>query len=301
MNCHPNKEYIILLFVGFMLLFSACDGRPRGIISQGKMANVLTEMHKTDALLDERGLTNTSYSTKASYYNFIFKKYDISKAEFDSSLVWYTKNPQIFNNVYDKVVVQLTDLQKDVTKGKYHPIDTIEARKIRYNIWIKRPNYLLTKDSARTHLDFEIPDQSFFYKDVYVLKFLQRISPEDSCKNQLIRFQINYTNGRVQGVIRKVKNDGVTRRYTFRLTANYPKKIKSISGQLLGSSIYKGKLNAKIDSITLTRIFDPIRQPEILKILQKSDKKNYPTFDLPQSNINNHFPPRNKRSLILKK
>ena len=182
-----------------------------------------------------------------------------------------------------------------------HPIDTIEARKIRYNIWIKRPNYLLTKDSARTHLDFEIPDQSFFYKDVYVLKFLQRISPEDSCKNQLIRFQINYTNGRVQGVIRKVKNDGVTRRYTFRLTANYPKKIKSISGQLLGSSIYKGKLNAKIDSITLTRIFDPIRQPEILKILQKSDKKNYPTFDLPQSNINNHFPPRNKRSLILKK
>ena len=301
MNSHRNKEYLIVLFIGFILLFSACDGRPRGIISQSKMANVLTEMHKTDALMDERGITFNSYSNKVPYYNFIFKKYDISKAEFDSSLVWYTKNPQIFNNVYDKVIIQLTDLQKDVTKGKYHAIDSIELRKIRYNIWIKRSSYLLTKDSTRTHLDFEIPNQNFFYKDVYVFKFLQRISPEDSCKNQFISFQINYTNGRVHGVIKKVKSDGVSRRYMFRLMAIYPYKIKSISGQLLGSSIYKGKLNAKIDSISLTRIFDPIMQTEILKTLQKTDPKNYPTTVLPQSNINNHFPTRNKRSLILVK
>jgi len=295
-----NKVNLIVSFLGFILLFSACDGRPKGVLSQTKMANVLTEMHKTDALLAEKELLDSSYSTKM-LYNFIFKKYDITKAEFDSSLVWYTKNPQRFENVYDNVMIQLTDLQKDVAKGKYHPIDSIEARKIKYNIWNKRLKYILTKDSLRTHLDFEILNQDFFYKDVYVLKFLQRISPADSCKNQLIRFQINYTNGRVQGVIKKVNHDGITRRYMFRLTANNPSKIKSISGQLLGSSIYKGKLNVKIDSISLTRIFDPTQHTVILKTLQKTDPKNYPTTVLPRNKVKNQLVQRNRRTLILKR
>ncbi|MFT3753026.1 MAG: hypothetical protein QM800_09170 [Paludibacter sp.] len=88
-------------------------------------------------------------------------------------------------------------------------------------------------------MDFEIPDQNFMLGDVYILKFLQRIAPVDSSTNPLIRLQINYANGRVRGVIKKTYNDGLTRRFTLRISSIHPTKIKSISGELLGSTTYK--------------------------------------------------------------
>ena len=272
----PNKFIFNTIFViGIILLFAAC-ARPKGVLSQNDMVNVLTDLHKLDGSLTAKGLMYNEADKRNEYYASVLKKYGITKAEFDSSLVWYSKNPKSFDRIYDKVIVQLTDLQKDINKGKYHFVDSVEMAKIKYNIWTKRTKYALTKDSARTHLDFEIPDQNFMLGDVYVLKFLQRIAPEDSSAKQLIRFQINYVNGRVRGVIKLVENDGVTRRYTLRISSIHPSKIKSISGELLGSSVYKGKQNSTTDSISLTRIFNGSKQDSLLKVLQKADPEHYP-------------------------
>jgi hypothetical protein len=273
----PNKFIFQTIFIiGIILLFAAC-GRPKGVVSQDDMVNVLTDLHKLDGSLTAKGLMYNDADIRNEYYASVLKKYGITKAEFDSSLVWYSKNPKTFDRIYDKVILQLTDLQKDVNKGKYHAIDSVELAKVKYNIWTKRAKYALTKDSARTHLDFNIPDQNFMLGDVYVLKFLQRIAPEDSSTKQLIRFQINYVNGSVHGVIKQVENDGVTRRYTLRISSIHASKIKSISGELLGSTTYKGKLNATTDSISMTRIFNAMKQDSLLKVLQKADPTHYPT------------------------
>ena len=153
----PNKLIArIIFFLGIGLFLAACDGRPSGVLSQDKMANVLTEMHKTDASLAQKDLLYGRYSDKVPYYKFILKKYGITQAEFDSSLVWYTKNPIRFERVYDNVLVQLTSLQIDVKKGKYHKIDSLDQNIIKYNIWNKRTHYALNKDSTRTKLNFDI-------------------------------------------------------------------------------------------------------------------------------------------------
>jgi hypothetical protein len=263
------------------------------------MTEVLTDLHKLDGSLAAKGILYGKPDEKNAYYSSVLKKHGITQAQFDSSLVWYTKNPKKFDDVYIKVLENLTNLDNDIKKGKYHPVDSVELAKIKYNIWNKRFKYALTKDSARTRLDFEIPDQGFLLADVYVLKFTQRIAPEDSCDEPVIRFQINYLNGGVHGVVKTAYHDGITRRYMFRLTSTHPYKIKSISGQLLGSSAYKGKFNATVDSITLTRIYNPAKQDSIMKILQKTDSVHYkkpaPVF-VPQA-----IRTRNIRSLILRK
>ena len=43
----------------------------------------------------------------AAYYKSVLDEHGITQAEFDSSLVWFTDNPQIFNKIYPKVIDRL--------------------------------------------------------------------------------------------------------------------------------------------------------------------------------------------------
>lgn len=239
------------------------------------MTTVLFEMHKLEGSLDAKGINSSEFDLKSKYFNSILEKYGITEAQFDSSVVWYAKNPKKYEDIYTDVLAQLTDLQNDVKKGKYHPVDSIELRKIKLNLWIKKSKYVFTKDSVRSHLDFKIADKDFLYGDVYVLKFKQLIAPEDSSKNQRIVLRINYWNGKTDSVSRKAYNDSLTRRYTFRFPATEKLKIKSISGELLASTRYKGVFHATIDSISLLRVYDPKLQDSLRAIVQKADPTKY--------------------------
>jgi hypothetical protein len=298
-----NKIRIHLVFVlGFIILLSAC-GRPKGVLSQNDMEKVLVDMHKADAMLSERGQSYGSYSNKSPYYAFVLKKHGVTQAEFDSSLVWYTKNPQKFTMVYNDVLAQLTEFQTRINKGKYHPVDSVSLTTVKANIWNKRTKYILTKDSARTHLDFKIPYQGFMYQDVYVLRFLQRIAPVDSSKNQRAILRINYCNGKTDSVYKTAYHDSLLRRYTFRFLATRKLKIKSISGELLGSSAYRGKLSATIDSVSLIREFNYKIQDSLRKMVEKADPTNYDLVGKPTpamiQNLKDRMPANLKNHKLL--
>lgn len=261
------------VIVSILLIFAACSNRPKGVLDQEDMVNLLTDMHKLDGALVERGLMFSNDTTKTKYYNFIFAKYNITKANFDSSLVWYTKKPQEFNNIYNKVLINLSLQEKEVKSGKYHFIDSVELAKVKSELWRRRNKYELTKDSTRTKLDFEVVDPSLLYGDVYILRLLLRIAPEDSCTKQHISVRLNYLNGKVDSAFAVAHHDSLLRRYTIKLPATRKLKIKSISGELLGSKAYKGKLHATVDSISLIRKFNPVHQDSLRKLVQKLEPK----------------------------
>ncbi len=273
--------HLLLFGVVAALILSGCF-RPKGVLSRDKMTDVLVDMHKTDALLAEKNIAYGQYSKKAQYYNYIFKKHGITKAEFDSTLVWYTKNPIKFENMYEDVLKKLTVLQKDVDDNKFHPIDYANIGKIRSNIWLKPTHHKFTKDSVRTKLDFEIKQADFLYRDVYELKLMLKIPKEDSCKKQRIEMRINYYNGTSDHTYTLVKNDGLTRRFTLRMPAYRKLKVKSISGCLLGSSAYKGVFHSTLDSIKLIREFNSLQIDSLRRLVQEADTTHYvgaPSFD----------------------
>src|SRR5665647_1197399 len=80
------SQFAIIASIFF--IFAACSNRPKGVLNQEDMTNILTDMHKLDGALVDYGLTYLNDSSKMKYYNFIFAKYNITKANFDSSLVW---------------------------------------------------------------------------------------------------------------------------------------------------------------------------------------------------------------------
>lgn len=99
-------------FVGFIvlvLMLSCSSKQPDSIISRDKMIDILVDFHKTDATLMfavNRGVIKANKTKE--YYVGLFKKYNITKEEFDRSYKYYCQNMTDFEKMYNKVIVRLT-------------------------------------------------------------------------------------------------------------------------------------------------------------------------------------------------
>lgn len=109
-NRPPHTARISSLCRGicfFLLLLTVVGCRPRGVLSTREMRDVLYDLHRTDGAVQIAGYNYSHDAELAACYKAVLDKHGITQAQFDSSLVWYTDNPQIFNKVYPRVVTRL--------------------------------------------------------------------------------------------------------------------------------------------------------------------------------------------------
>ena len=110
------KKCLIILCV--LLVVVGC--RPRGVLSNSEMRDVLYDLHRVDGAIQVAGYNYSHDQEVAGYYKNVLDKHGITQAQFDSSLVWYTDNPQIFNKLYPKVLERLEadfDREKQLRKA----------------------------------------------------------------------------------------------------------------------------------------------------------------------------------------
>ena len=120
-----RKGQIIWLFCVLMLL-SAC--RPKGILTSRQMRSVLYDLHRAEAVLQVAGYNFGHDEALAKYYQSVLDEHGVSQAQFDSSLVWYTDHPQIFNKIYPKILTRCeqedavwTEWEHQQLEGKAKP------------------------------------------------------------------------------------------------------------------------------------------------------------------------------------
>ena len=102
-----HHAILLLILLGITAGFVSC--RPRGILHSWEMREVMVDLHKTDALIQLSGLQYGHSEECAIYYAQVLEKHGITQAQFDSSLVWYTAHPKLFDKIYPKVLTQLKE------------------------------------------------------------------------------------------------------------------------------------------------------------------------------------------------
>lgn len=94
-----NITWVWLLGAAFMV---GCGKQvPEDIIQPDRMENILYDYHLSISMGN-----NLSYSDnyqKEAYKNYVFEKYHITEADFDSSMVWYTRHTEELAGLYKKV------------------------------------------------------------------------------------------------------------------------------------------------------------------------------------------------------
>jgi hypothetical protein len=106
----------LLIIAAFL---SACGDsdlgkRPKYVLPEEKMIPILVDLHMAES---EKQLTGGDFADTArtdtiSFYK-IFAKNKITKAEYDSSMMYYSKRPEMLDAIYDEVINELSRMQAE--------------------------------------------------------------------------------------------------------------------------------------------------------------------------------------------
>lgn len=104
------KHHNILTILLLVALLLSCS---KAILDRQQFTALLIDIHQTDAMLAELNLRADGPRADYKYYNDLFAKYGITRADFDSCLAYYTRQPEIFTAIYDAVIDTLSRRQTD--------------------------------------------------------------------------------------------------------------------------------------------------------------------------------------------
>ena len=102
-----------LFFSLALITIAACNSDKPGkdIIQPEIMVPVLIDLHMVYAIQAEPTFREISRKVDTiDTHSYVYKKHNIPRVEFDSSIAWYSRHPGLFSTIYDEVVMKLTRL-----------------------------------------------------------------------------------------------------------------------------------------------------------------------------------------------
>lgn len=100
------KRLLWLLLI--CILGVACrKGLPSDIIEPIKMEKVLYDIHIVDGYLSNIGSNDSAKKVGASYYDGIYKKFDIDSATYNTSLNYYYSQPDLLESIYKNIQTKI--------------------------------------------------------------------------------------------------------------------------------------------------------------------------------------------------
>jgi hypothetical protein len=164
-------KYLIPLFF-LSAFFTACDNRPFHVLSDKKLEAVLFDMYIAQAEMDNNRSVFSDSVRKHDLLNAVLRKHNITQADFDSSLVWYSDNLEQYIKVNEKISARYAKMTEDLkTRQTENPEMLIaEESAIRYPV--KNRFFFLQKtDLPQNIYTFQADTTLHEYNGVYNLRF----------------------------------------------------------------------------------------------------------------------------------
>ncbi len=145
--------YGCLIFLCYSLIAISCSGHQRKyIIPQNKFVDVLVDIHLADAIaLEYRPEYSGFVLDSAELYGSVFRKHDITKEQFDSTMSYYSSHPSDFQKVYNKVIGKINLLRNELLEP-----DTVSAEPEEV-VWFDDRTYAFPEISPSGNIDISVP------------------------------------------------------------------------------------------------------------------------------------------------
>ncbi len=125
--------YCLVLLTAVLAM--ACGHRRYGeTIPARKFVDVIVDVHLADgiAVNNMSAVNKAPRLDSASLYQSVFDKYGVTRVMFDSTMSYYTHNPDDFQKIYNKVTAKLKRMEDELTlmQNEEHPdkaevVDTV--------------------------------------------------------------------------------------------------------------------------------------------------------------------------------
>lgn len=165
-------KWVLMALVVAVLMVSCKPSVPSEYIQKGKMENILFDYHLAKVMFEQEGKNDSL--TLLAYQESIFEKYDVTRADFDSSMVYYSRHMQLLHEIYEHLGDRLSKelvAQGGVASGLGQYGDEIAGADTA-SIWKGDRSIALTPFPISNSYSFEAKADTSFHKgDRIILDF----------------------------------------------------------------------------------------------------------------------------------
>ena len=262
--------------------------RPGYVLSDGVMEKVLYDYHIAKAMGENLDY-NEQYK-RTLYLNAVFKKHNITQAQFDTTMAWYARHPEVVNEVYDIVRERLMASRENYN----HLVSLRDGKPTRskagdsIDVWIWDRIHMLSGMPLDNKLMFTLPsDDNYQASDTIKwtvgFNFLSE-QLVDTTKRPIMAMQVAYAKDTIVSALCRIDSSQVAQ---LVLQADTLGDIKELRGFIYYPT-NQPKQTLLIDSVSLMRhhqtndsipaTTDDKKEEKIeLEVPQASQRKIQPT------------------------
>lgn len=154
----------ILVLVLIAVIVSGCRlKRPDDVLSPKKMENILYDYHLAQSVSSE--LPRDERFKTDAYINWVYRKNNVTKEEFEHSLKWYCRYPKEFAKIYKHISNRVEDEYKSASKA----LSQIEKKSFdiesgdSIDLWYLNRTALLNTSVLMDKLSFNVSRDTTFH------------------------------------------------------------------------------------------------------------------------------------------
>lgn len=252
-----RKKYIPFLLLGAALMVSCGKQIPKDIIQPTEMENLLYDYHLAISLGYD--IPNMDNVDKEGMKKYALEKHHITQAEFDSSMVWYTRHANFLYDIYtnlEKRFLMAENRMKTQINKRSGQIE-ISLSGDTVDVWSDRDLYWLTTSSLTNKVTFNLKaDTTFRPTDALCLEANFTFLGPDSipASKAVVGLNLEFDDNKTtQSLVKTVTTSGPQK---FYLKANAEAAFERVTGFIYCSSTDSLSGDILINGIKLMRYHD---------------------------------------------
>ena len=219
-----------LTYLLLVMIMVACKPTvPSEYIQPDDMEDILYDYHVAQAMAKQIEVQDANFN-KTRYFLSILKKYDVTEADFDSSLVYYYSHVDRLQDIYKQVNQRLSDEATNlgVTVGDINRYSQYSATGDTANIWNKQSDLLLIPCPTMNRFDFTVDvDTTFHQGDSFMFQFVSEYLWQNGSKDVTVCIVTKYEGDSIIQTTSHVPASGTAQ---IRVPANHENKLKEMKG-----------------------------------------------------------------------
>lgn len=169
---------------------------PSRFIQPGDLEDILVDYHVAMAMAEETYDDQLNIRREV-YLESVLRKHGVSRADFDSSMVFYYTHAERFAKIYSRISARLEEkaLSLGATEGEIGKYASLSSDGDTANVWSDRRTMMLRPMPPYNRFDFEIESDSTFRRgDSFLLQFMTDYVFQDGSKDAMLYVAVDYAD-----------------------------------------------------------------------------------------------------------
>ncbi len=229
------KFHFLHLILFASLMFAGCNSEPEPPLTREKFKNVLMDIHLTEGIVKEYGIESQLKDDKdINIYSYVLKKHNISRADLETTIVYYTKFLDEYYEIYKEIDEEFR-LKNDsilVTAENDKKPDT--EKDTETNLWKLKKRWSLPRDGLTNPITFKLREPK---QGKYTLSADIKLYPDDGSVSQRMTILIKYKdNTQEENSVGNIKKAGKYEHHKVFIQTDTTRDISTITCWVLNHS-----------------------------------------------------------------